>query len=231
MWRHFNHTSVILCLALIAATGCTTVKQTTTARTATEQLLISTAADRALQSTQNGMEVFAGRKVYVDSSYFDSYDSKYALGTIRDALSRAGARLEESTSNADIIVEVRSGALAINDSDTMFGVPSLGIPVPLAGTVQTPEIAFYKSEQQRSLAKIEFLALDRGSRDHLYSSGPLDGKSFDKKSRLLFVSWHRTDVPEKHSDPKEALKYQTWLPQDDMNRFHPADTNNATGGR
>jgi len=211
----FSGCLLLLTTALIA--GCTSTKTTTTARTATEQLLLSTATDHALQDT--GFEMFAGRKVYLDATYFDSYDPKYVLGTLRDAISRAGALLENTASNSDFIVEARSGALAIDESDTMFGIPSIGLPVPLAGTVQTPEISFYKSERQRSTAKFALLAVARDSGAHVYSTGPLDGKSFDKHSRFLFISWRRTDVPEKYTTAQAAKKYQTWFPQYDQSNL------------
>lgn len=197
--------------------GCTTQKTSTTARTATEQLLLSTATDHALETIGVGM--FAGRPVYLDGTYFDSYDSKYVMGTVRDALSRAGARVTDTLTNADVVVEVRSGALAIDESDTLFGLPSLGVPIPLAGTIQTPELAFYKSSKQNSVAKFALLAYTRQGRAHVYSSGPLDGKSFDKHSRIFFVSWHRTDVPEKELTAEKEQKAQTWQPQYDSDNL------------
>jgi hypothetical protein len=193
--------------------GCTTTKTTDTARSDTEQLLLSTATDHALQSAN--FVFFANRKVFLDTTYFDSYDSKYVVGTIRDALSRAGAMLEENVTNSDIIIEARSGALATDNSESLFGIPSLGLPVPLAGTISIPEIAFYKADKQRSVAKIALLAFARESRAHVYSSGPLDGKSYDKNYRFLFLAWIRTNIPEKNSDRKKAENYQTWFPQFD----------------
>lgn len=215
---------VILISALLLLAGCTTTKTTTPPRSATEQLLLSASTDHALQKT--GLEIFTGQRVFLDTTYFDSYDAKYVLGTLRDALSRAGALVENAPTNSDIIVEARSGALSINDSETMFGVPSLGVPVPLAGTVQTPEMAFYKSQTQRSVAKFALLAYSRQTTAHVYSSGPLDGKAYDKRSRILFVQWHSTDVPELQSNPKKAQKYQTWFPQYDLTNM-PA-TNSLT---
>jgi hypothetical protein len=211
-----NNFVAFTCFLLATAwlAGCTTNKMTTTPRTATEQLLLSTATDHALQSL--GLEIFAGRRVFLDGTYFDSYDSKYVLGTVRDALSRAGARLVDVATNSEIVVEARSGALAIDESDTMFGIPSIGVPIPLSGTVQTPEIAFYKVERQRSVAKFALLAYTRRPGAHVYSSGPLDGRSFDKHSRVLFVSWHRTDVPEKQREPAKMQEAQTWFPQSDL---------------
>src|ERR1035441_4077829 len=75
--------------ALLAGGGCTQTILTAPQRSATEQLLLSTAAERAIVSTN--LSLFDGKKVFFDASYFESYDGKYAIGTIRDALSRAGA--------------------------------------------------------------------------------------------------------------------------------------------
>lgn len=109
------------------AAGCTTVKTTDPARTATEQLLLSTAVDHALKSLN--LMVFANRKVFLDTTYFDGYDSKYAIGTIRDALSRAGALLEDNATNSEIVMEARSGALSTDNSTYLLGIPSIAVPI------------------------------------------------------------------------------------------------------
>jgi hypothetical protein len=205
--------------AALVLDGCVTNNTTTPARSATEQLLLSTATDRALRSAN--LAVLANRKVFLDATYFDSYDSKYVLGTIRDALSRAGALLQESETNSDVIVEARSGALSIDSSDLLFGIPNMGMPIPLAGVVQIPEVAFYKSDKQHSTAKIALLAFARESGAHVYSSGPLDGKSYDKHYKVLFLSWIHTDVPEKQTRQTNAEKYQSWFPQYDLTNFPP----------
>jgi len=204
-------------LAVFAASllgGCTTSKITEPARSATEQLLLSTAADHALQSARM-LGIFANRKVFLDATYFDSYDSKYAIGSIRDALNRAGARLVDNATNSDIIIEARSGALSVDSSDELVGLPKTSVPVPLAGQVQTPEVAFYKSQTERSVAKIALLAFTRTTRAHVYSSGSLDGTAYDISKSLFFVSWNRTDVPENQKSEKEYEQFQTCFPQYD----------------
>jgi hypothetical protein len=207
----------LLIFAALLLGGCVTNKTTDPARSATEQLLLSTATDRALQSAD--LAAFENQKVFLDATYFDSYDSKYVIGTIRDALSRAGAVLENDVKNAAIVIEARSGALSIDSSDTLFGVPNMAVPVPLAGALQIPELAFYKSDRQRSTAKIALLAFARESGAHVYSSGPLDGKSYDKHYKLLFVSWISSDIPEKQKSKKKEEQYQSWFPQYDFMNF------------
>ncbi len=189
----------LLLLALLAA-GCATTDETNPPRSVSEQLLLSTAADRAL--TNADFTVFAGKKIYVDSTYFDSYDSKYALGMIRDALSSAGALLMDDVTNSDIIVQARSGGLSTDSSDSLVGIPKMGMPVPLSGSLAIPELPFYKSDKQHSIAKFELLAYDTKSRQHFYSSGPLVGRAYNNNHAIFFISWNTTDIPEKKKPKK-----------------------------
>ncbi len=169
---------------------------TNPARSATEQLLLSTAADRAIAATN--LPPVQGKKVYVDGTYYDSYDPKYVLGSIRDALSRSGALLVDTASNSDVIVEARCGGLSIDASESLLGIPATGIPIPLAGVVSIPELALYKSSRQRSIAKLALLAYDTRSREHVFSSGSMAGKSYNKYYKFLgIIQWTTTDIPEK----------------------------------
>jgi len=170
-------------------------------RSATEQLLLSTAADRAMQSVP--LTAFSGKKVFVDATYFDSYDAKNALGTVRDALNSAGAFLVPAMSNAEYVVEARSGALSIDFTDFLLGLPNTGLPIPLAGTFNIPEIDLYKSQVQISRAKIALLAYARTTGEHYFSSGPMVGKSYNKNYKLLgIITWTLSDIPEKKKQKK-----------------------------
>src|ERR1700743_2743179 len=105
--------TIAICLTALAISGCSTVTQTTPPRSATEQLLISTAADHAAAGMTN--PAWAGKKVFVDSSTFDGYDPKYAIGAITDSLLRQGALIQSDKTKADIVVMIRAGALSVND--------------------------------------------------------------------------------------------------------------------
>jgi hypothetical protein len=177
-------------------------------RSAAEQLLLSTVSDRAAQSVS--LNAFANKKVYFSTNYFDSYDSKYAMGTVRDALSRAGALLVDDEYDAEIVVEARSGALSIDRADSLLGIPAMGLPVPLAGSVSIPEIALYKSNKQYSLAKFALLAYSRESGAHYFSSGPMIGRAYLYYYKFLgFISYTSTDVPEKTKPKKKNPQYQS----------------------
>lgn len=177
-------------------TGCAQSTVTNPARSATEQLLLSTAADRAIQKIS--FHEFTGKRVYCDTSYFESYDSRYVLGAVRDALSRAGALLESEAGKSEITVELRSGAFSIDGSDSLLGIPKSGIPVPLAGAVDIPELALYKASRQNSVAKFAILAYASETHTNIYSSGPRIGEAYNHYYKILgFIRWTRTDLPEK----------------------------------
>jgi hypothetical protein len=183
-------------LGTLLLCGCAESNVTNPPRSVTEQLLLSTAMDRALNTVP--LTIFAGKKIFLDGSYFDSYDSKYMLGAIRDALSRNGAILGSNATNCDIIVEARSGALSTDSSQTLLGIPNTGVPIPLAGTLQIQELALYKASRQNSIAKIGLLAYSRNSGEHIFSSGPMVGRAFNTYYKLLFmIQWTSTDLPEK----------------------------------
>jgi hypothetical protein len=210
----------IFMAVVLFVTGCASSLVTNPPRSATEQLLLSSSADRAMASVNLG--IFAGRSVYLDLAYFDSYDSKYAEGEIRDALFRAGALLVNSETNADVIIEARSGALAIDNDTILFGIPNMSVPIPLSVPIEIPEIALYKTQTQHSYAKFALLAYVNRSRAHIYSSGPLDGKAYHDYHKILFISWVATDIPEKEKTEKKAEKYKIWSPQYDLQNMPPA---------
>ena len=61
------------CLLALLCVGCKTVRETTPARTATEQLLLGTAADHATED--RFFQWLAGKKVFVDDKYFECFHS------------------------------------------------------------------------------------------------------------------------------------------------------------
>jgi hypothetical protein len=223
-FRFKIHGQVVLAVVLLTilaffAGGCTTQEETNPARSATEQLLLSTAADRAMSRVN--LNIFSGRSVYLDFTYFDSYDAKYVEGEIRDAMNRAGARLAPDAKSADIIMEARSGGYSIDTNSLFFGLPSIPIPIPtVATTPVTPSLAFYQRSAQDSYAKFALLAYANKTGAHIYSSGSLDGHAFNTYRCLLIISWWRTDIPEK-AKPKDREKYEVWQPEYDLTNLPP----------
>lgn len=185
-----------LALALAAAfllAGCTTERRSAPSRTATEQLLISAAADRAAQNLS--LEIPAGTPVFVDATYFEGTDSKYAVAAIRDRLLRRGARLVEKRGEADMVVELRSGALSIDENALIVGIPKMDVPIPLAGSLGLPEIAIFKRDRREGVAKFAATGYDAKTGALISSSASDFGFSQQTEFAALFVlSWSTSDV-------------------------------------
>jgi len=184
----------------LAAAGCVQTRVTEPARTGVEQLLLTSATDKALGTAD--FSVFSGRKVYVEVTYFEAYEEQYALGALRNALSQSGALLAKDADSADLILEPRSAALSTDSSKSLIGLPATGLPLPLAGSVNTPEVALFKSEKQFSIAKLALFAYDKTSRAHFNSQGPLIGKAHHHYYTFLgYFKYTSTTLPETKQKP------------------------------
>ena len=185
--------------ALLSA--CSSMRETQPPRTADEQLLISSAVDHALQRLKLGIP--RGAKIWVEEKYFDGFDQKYAVAAIRDYLLRRGGQLVPDRGAADTVVEIRAGALSTNSDDMLIGFPSLALPVPLVGNMQTPEMAFVKQSQDQGVAKLGLTAYDAksGQRAPFSPAGPTYGYSTSERWVILsLIEWTDRDTLPKAAD-------------------------------
>lgn len=193
-------------------TACSDVRETLPARAASEQLLLSVAADRAADAL--GEALPPGHSIFLDSSYFDALDGKYAIASIRDSILRHGGRLTADRKTADMVVEIRSGALSIDKRNILIGIPSLTLPVPLTPQTSTPEIAFYKSITAEGVAKFAAIAYDSKEGTMLASTGPLYGLSHHSERQMLFfLSWTSSDIKHEEAD-RAAFSADELIPFD-----------------
>ena len=184
---------LLLLLPLIA--GCNIVRETSPPRSATEELLISTAAERAAGRMMASFP--AGTKVFVDAQYFEGLDTKYTISAIRDQLLKDGAQLVADRGTADIVVEIRSGAQSIDDDSMLVGIPATDMPLPLtSSTFKFPEVALFKKAQRIGTAKIAMTAYDQKSGLYRFTLGPNSGLSYETKWTVLFFSWSSQDFRE-----------------------------------
>ncbi len=184
----------VVCVVVVYC-GCTTVRESTPSRTATEQLLLSTATEHALEDQR--FPWLEGKKTFVDDRFFESYDKGNAVSAIRERIAASGAFLVKTQEYADVVVEVRSPVLSMDNSDTILGIPAMSLPIVLTGMpIQTPEIALYKAKKSNTLAKFALFAYERPSGQYLRSVNPMMGRSYLRLYKIVFVSWQKTDVPE-----------------------------------
>src|SRR4051812_17264744 len=177
--RQTSSVAVTLALLALLMSGCGTTRSTDTNRTATEQLLVSDAIDRALQSLN--LRALSGQSVFLDDSKLaDVVDKNYLCSSLRQYLLANGCNLREKREDADFIVEARAGALGTDRSDLLFGLPSMNVPqIALVQPVNAiiPEIPIAKRKDQRGIAKIAVFAYHRQTGAPVWQSGLIHEES------------------------------------------------------
>ncbi len=133
---------LLLCLvALVSLAGCGTTRWTDTKRTATEQLLVSDAIDRAVSRID--FRILAGKDVYLETAYLgETVDKEYLTSTLRQQMVSSGCILKEKREQAAFIVEVRAGTVGTDRHDLLYGMPSMSLPTfsaPVAGSTSNPQ--------------------------------------------------------------------------------------------
>jgi hypothetical protein len=172
-----------LAIASVGLAACVTVTTSKPPRTATEELLISRAAEQAADNLKFDMPT--GTRLFLDTTYFEGTDSKYAIGAIRDRLMRRGIRLLDGKDDAQVVLEIRAGALSIDDHSFLVGIPGFPIPIPLAGTLDFPEIALYKSAVRAGVAKFAATGYDPKTGALVATTEPQFG--FSQKTRKVVL--------------------------------------------
>ncbi|MBK28658.1 MAG: hypothetical protein CMO77_07465 [Verrucomicrobiales bacterium] len=199
--NHILISRLSLALLISICTGCVNkIRMTEPTRSLGEQLLISTSIDRSLSLLDpEAIGRLKGFKVFISSTYIKTLDQEYLVGSLRDILLSNGALVVDESENADMIVEVRSGANSLDTSNATLGISEdQSLPNPVTGApVALPEIAFYKKENNLASTKLAIVAYKAKSREHVFSSGTLLGGAFDKHFQVLgIIRFRFTDVPE-----------------------------------
>jgi hypothetical protein len=178
--------ALLLTIGLLAC-GCGTTKWSDSPRTATEQLLISDAIDRAVSEID--FAALEDRSVYLDTRYIvTTLDQNYLISTLRQHMLASGCIIKDKPEEADYVVEVRTGSLGTNRSDVLLGVPATNLPtaglLPM-GSASIPEIALSKRTNQQGVCKIAVFAYDRMSGRPVWQSGNRKVASRAKDTWLL----------------------------------------------
>ncbi len=161
-------------LPALVLSGCGTTRTTFSNRTATEQLLVTDAIDRAVSDIN--FRALAGQPVFLDTSALGPVlDKDYLGSSLRQHLLASGCVLRESRDKADFIVEARAGVVGTDSNNLLFGIPAMQVPqiLPLQGMVPSaiPEVPFAKRQEQRAMAKIAVFAYHRESGMPVWQSG------------------------------------------------------------
>lgn len=172
------HQAVIPILVALCLSGCATTKTSNTARTATEQLLLSNAIDQSLMKVD--FAAMQGRRVFLEGDYLEGVDKQYVLASLRHHLLYNGASLAEAADSADVILEPRSGGIGTDTTESYYGVPEISLP---GGVFTSPEIKLVTRLTQHATAKIGLVAYDAGERSIVGGGGV-------SIAQASHVNWH-----------------------------------------
>ncbi len=172
---------------VVALCGCGTTHTTDTSRTATEQLLISDAVDRAVQSID--FRPLAGQAVFLDESYLTGVvDRAYLVSTIRQHLLASGCVISDRRDEATFVIEARSGAVGTNRDEVLFGIPSINVPsfVSFTGLPSSiPEIPIVKKTARKGVAKLAVFAYHQETGAPVWQSGIAQNNSSARDTWVL----------------------------------------------
>ncbi|MFC1706191.1 DUF6655 family protein [Planctomycetota bacterium] len=164
------HTTLLCLLLSVIASGCIgDVRKTTTDRTATEQLLISTAAERAVARID--AEKLKGRTVYVDVDRLECIDRGYVVSAFCEIMGLAGAHVLRNPDKADVIVEARSGVLNAYKGTWNLWFPVVIILNAAGEPEESPKVLEIGYGLREGWARIQAFAYERETGKFLFGWG------------------------------------------------------------
>ena len=182
---------LVLVFATASLVGCGTTKFSDTGRTATEQLLISSAMEDVVDEYDYSR--LAGLKVHIKIAN-STTDSDYLKSLIRQQLAANGAFVRDALDDADYVLEVAPGTVGTNRYELMYGIPETSIPAigTLAAT-SIPEFALVKRTDQKAQVKLNMWAYNKTTGAIVWQSG-LKTKSSNIRDRWIFGAGPFTDA-------------------------------------
>ncbi len=165
--------AAVAALAIPSAPGCGTVKTTGTARTGTEQLLLTNAWDSALQKVD--FRPLTGVPVFLDTANVTAVDQGWVVSSLRQAMLTQGVLLRSKAEQAQWIVEARVGAYGTDEDNWLLGIPQITMPPTVTGvpTGTIPKIPLAERNRQQGVAKLALFAYDRASGQLVWNSGTM----------------------------------------------------------
>lgn len=197
----------LTCAALLALGACASATETRPARTATEQLLMSHAAEDAARALDFGLP--AGTRVHLETAGFRGEMGEVAASAIREAMLRTGLRLADKA-DAEVVVEVRLGALSLDQMNRVLGIPRLTLPVsPTLTTVTVPELSVYSRRDRAGVAQYSLFAYDSRTGQAIAVATPVASGASRIRSHtaLMVLSWGAQEM-----QPRGGGMESRWLP-------------------
>lgn len=143
---------------------------------------------------------FAGRSVYLDTELLEHKKldgvgvggQNYLIGSLRQQLMAAGARMEDKESQAEFVIEARAGAVGSDSHEVVYGMPANSLLNAASSVVPNspplpaiPELAVAKQSQEHAATKLRLFAYHRERREIVWQSGEASANSQASHTWLL----------------------------------------------
>lgn len=183
-------------LVCVVISGCAMNRITTTDRTAVEVALLTQTASEAIGSLVIPADV-ASKSYSIKEDALDAPEKAFILSELHDKLLSADARVLVGENEPDMIVEPRINFAHLDDDKFLIGIPSVPIPVPGAGTLSTPEIAFFGLETQKGRSRVSLYGYEADTGKRVFSSTATPSEHRFRRYRfLLFFTFRTTTLPD-----------------------------------
>ncbi len=192
--------------ASLVLAGCASTTESNIGRTATEQLVLARAADRAVEALI--LPVPVGTRIFVDDAYFRGENSPYAVSAVRSALSEAGFALANNRTDAEAIFEMRAGALSLEQMRRVVGLPDMRVPInETFNIVSIPELSLYSRRDRIGVAEFSGFLYDGKTGAPLGAVAPLIGKYRIRSHKvLMIISWGQQQAVPGERDPGDSWR-------------------------
>ncbi len=170
-------------LGIVAAllSGCATTKESDTARTGIEQLLVSSAVDHALDKVN--LAPIRGAKVYLEEKYLDCVDKNYVIVSLEERLLRNGSTLVTSADDADVVMHVTSGGVGTDRQEKYVGISE--IPLPPPSPISIPQVSLLSRTRANGTAKLRIVAFDVKTRQPVLGGDAVLARSDFKSWKVM----------------------------------------------
>lgn len=197
---------LILAGTALFLAGCASTTESYVSRTATEQLLVARASDRAVEGLT--LPIPRGSRVFVDDTYFRGEQAPYAVSAIREALSEAGYALSPAKDQADAVFEIRAGAMNLEQMRRVVGLPEMRIPINESLSVASlPELSVYSRRDRVGVAEFSGFLYEPRTGTALGAVLPMTGEYRIRSHKLfMIVAWGQQAVSPGERDPGDSWR-------------------------
>ncbi|NJC40601.1 hypothetical protein GGQ87_000859 [Brevundimonas alba] len=149
-----------------------------------------------------------GTRVFVDDAFFRAENAPYAVSAVRGALSEAGYALAGSKQEAEAVLELRAGALSLEQMRRVFGVPEMRIPINDSfNVVSVPELSVYSRRDRVGVAEFSGFLYEPKTGAPLGAVLPMTGEFRIRSHKLLMiVAWGQQSVDPGERDPGDSWR-------------------------